>query len=502
MKIFSKSILLSTIVLSVGCMKGGSSAEDSSQKAAEAIGCDSFKSKVYDSMYDYLDNEQAAPELSEFSASLADKIDAIALAQKIDNPEAVTKLKQNISDLYKVLIEKATDLKQTKTAKEHLQTIIEMEMGDVSTPENVQLNQVAAKAFDNVDQSVKALDVQCSAGIGGNEEPGDPVIVDQPEGTGGGTSDPGTITDAPAAVAQKNVLVGSHNVLATAYQSCAVLEIPEVSAATADVQGIERYGTHSDGVGGLRRVSSLSSVQNTHPYIKVAGGAQSGCFNVRGNPLIYDYGGQAAIANNILDFSKNAGSGTSALGIDCSAYVSASIAAGGLRYKPGVENKAVYTRQNSSKFISASSSGFTCFNNVTTTPTTSILPGDIVGVNGHVVLVDKIGADPFGLKRLNSVTECSSLSTTYWDFVISQSSPSKNGIGLNRYIAKDYLRESTKMTTAFMGIAKAACQAYFGGKNVATPSSTYGILRHKGTAECLSPKIQMAYQSCVSTCMK
>lgn len=503
MKIFSKSFLLASIVLSVGCMKGQSRTENSSQKAAEAIGCDSFKSKVYDSMYDYLDNEQAAPELSEFSSSLSEKIDAIVLAQKIDNPEAVANLKLNISDLYKVLIEKAAELKQTKTAKEHLQTIIEMEMEDVSTPENVQLNQVASKSFAKVDQAVKELDVQCGAGTGETEEPNDPV-TNEPSNptTGGGTTDPGTITDAPAAVGQKSVLVGSHNVLATAYQSCAVLEIPEVSASTPDVQGIERTGTHSDGVGGVRRISSVNSVQNTHPYIKVAGGAQADCFNVRSNPLIYDYGGQAAISNNILDFSKNSGSGSSALGIDCSAYVSAAVAAGGLRYKPGVENKAVYTRQNSTKFINASSSGFTCFSNVTATPATSILPGDIVGVSGHVVLVDKIGADPFGLKRLKSATECNSLSTAYWDFVVSQSSPSKNGIGLNRYIAKDYLRESTKMTTAFMGIAKAACQAYFGSKNVATPSSTYGILRHKGTAECLSPKIQMAYQSCVSTCIK
>lgn len=512
MNIFSKSLLVASIALSIGCAKENSTVESSSQTAAGAIGCDSFKSKVYDSMYSYLDNEESAPDLNDFSSALAQRIDEIATNQKIDNPESVAKLKQNISDLYKVLIEKAAELKQTKTSKEHLQTIIEMEMGDTSTPENVQLNQVAAKAFVNVDQSVKELDVQCggntetpTTGGGETEEAGDPVIVDQPAEPGtstGGTTDPGTISDAPAAVGQKSVLVGSHNVLATAYQSCAVLEIPEVSAATADVQGITRTGAHSDGVGGIRQISSVSSVQNTHPYIKVAGGAQSGCFNVRSNPLIYDYGGQAAISNNILDFSKNSGSGSSALGIDCSAYVSAAVAAGGLRYKPGVENKAVYTRQNSSKFINASSSGFTCFSNVTATPATSILAGDIIGVSGHVVLIDKVGADPFGLKRLTSATQCSSLSTTYWDFVISQSSPSKGGMGLNKYVAKDYLRESTKMTTAFMGIAKAACQAYFGGKNVATPSSTYGILRHKGTAECLSPKIQMAYQGCVSTCMK
>lgn len=494
----SKSFLLATVIVSTGCGKISSRIESSSQKAADAIGCSSFKSKVYDSMYDYLDNEQMAPSLVDFSTSLNEKIEAIATAQKIDNPEAVAKLKKNVSDLYQVLIEQAAELKQSKTAKEHLQTIIEMEMGDSSTPENIELNKVAAKSFSKVDQSVQELDVQCGQGATGNtDEPGDPSIVDQPV-----DNNSGTVSDAIVSVAQKSVFAGSQNVLVTAYQSCSVLEIPDMSAATADVKGITRTGTHVDGVGGIRQISSVSSVQSTHPYIKVAGGAQAGCFNVRSNPLIYDYGGSASVTNNVIDFSKNAGSGSNVLGVDCSAYVSASIAAGGLRYKPGVENKAIYIRQTSSKFINAASSGFTCFNNAMMTPTKSILAGDIVGVSGHVVIIDKVGADPFGLKKLKSAADCNSMSISNFDFTVSQSSPSKNGVGLNKYIAKDYLRESTKMTTAFLGFAKAACQAYFGGKNVATPSSSYGVLRHKGTAECLSPRIQMAYQSCVSQCLR
>lgn len=468
------------------------------QKATEAIGCSSFKSTVYDSMYDYLDNENEAPELNEFSAALSEKIDALASSQKINNPEAVAKLKKNISDLYKVLIEKAAELKQTKTSKEHLQTIIEMEMGDVSTAANIELNQVSAKAFSKVDQAVQELDVQCGQSS--------PAAADEEEQPASGGSSAGVVdgqVDSAAAVATKSILKGSRNVLVTAYQSCAVLEIPEMTAATPNVTGIQRYGTHADGIGGLRRVASLSSVQNTHPYIKVAGGAQSGCFNVRSNPLIYDYGGSASVTNNVIDFSKNAGSGTSALGVDCSAYVSAAIAAGGLRYKPGVNNKAIYIRQNSSKFINAASSGFTCFKNVTVTPSSTIQPGDILGVVGHVLIVDKVGADPFGIKRLKSINDCNSInSSSNFDFIVSQSSPSKGGVGLNRYQARDYLKESPKMLTAFVGVAKAACKAYFGGISVATPSSSYGIIRHKGTAECLSPKIKMANQSCVSQCIQ
>lgn len=497
-------------MIAAGCGKIESRIVDTSQKAAEAIGCEqSFKSKVYDSMYDYLDSEKTAPPLSEFTSAMNNNIDAIVKARHIDDAEGIQKLKDSIADLYKTLIERAAELKQTKTSKEHLQTIIEMEMEDQSTPENIKLNQVTAKQFATINTVAKDLELECeqndptnpnagtSSGTTTTPDPEDPVVSNPPDsgsGSGGGDENP--------TVSQKNVVTGSHNVFATAYQSCQVLEIPEVSAATADVQGIERYGTHSDGIGGKRRVASLSSVQNTHPYIKVSGGAQSGCFNVYKNPLIYDYGGQASIANNIIDFSKNSGSGTDVLGIDCSAYVSAAIAAGGLRYKPGLENKAVYIRQNSSKFINAKNSGFTCFNNVTATPTTTIAAGDIIGVSGHVLIVDSVGADPFGIKRMKSSSECSSMSISNFDFIVSQSSPSKGGIGLNRYKAKDYLRESTKMSTALLGIGKAYCQAYFGNRSVATPSSEYGILRHNGTAECLSPRIQMAYQSCVSQCLQ
>lgn len=474
----NKSILFSSLIFFVGCMKDISRTELSTEKAGEAIGCDNFRSKVFDSMYDYLDNEETAPQLSQFNASFSDKIEAIVLAKTADHPEAAVRLKQNVNDLYQLLIEKAPKLKNTKTSLEHLQTLIEIEMGDISTAENIQLNQEAATQFAKVEATVKELGIECA-------------------------QDPDDVSSDAKDDSLKNVYVGSQNVLATAYQSCATLNVPDLKASTPDVQGIERYGTHPDGVGGKRRIASLSKVQSTHPYIKVAGNSNdNGCFNVRGNPLIYDYGGSAAIANNIIDFSKDAGSGTSVLGIDCSAYVSASIAAGGLRYKPGLDNKAVYIRQSSSKFINAKSSGFTCFTNAAATPKTSILPGDIVAVRGHVVVVDKIGPDPFGIKRLKSASKCKSLTINNFDFTVSQSSPSKGGVGLNKFIAKDGLRDSAKMNEAFMGIAQAACQAYFSGKNVATPSADYGLLRHKETAECLSPKIQMAHQSCVSQCMQ
>lgn len=482
-----KLILISTMITTTGCMKAKTSVDESSQKAAEAIGCSDFKSKVFDSMYSYLDTEKAAPDLEEFTSSINEQIDVIAQQQKIDNQQVVGKLKKEISELYQTLIEESAALKKTKTSKEHLQTIIELEMEDQSSEENIQLNKLTAKQFSKIESTAKELDVQCS-----NEPTSVNPVTPSPSGS-----------ELPSEVVSKlGVLTGSHNVMATAYQSCQSLEISDLTAGTGSVLGIEIVGTHPDGIGSKRRISSLNEVQDTHPYIKVSGGQQSGCFNVRSNPLIYDYGGEPSISNNVIDFSKDSGTGTSVLGVDCSAYVSAAIAAGGLRYKPGVENKAVFIRQTSTKFINAKSSGFTCFNNASMTPNVSLLPGDIIGVRGHVLMIDKIGSDPFGLKRVKSISTCGSLDVNYFDFTVIQSSPSKNGIGINKYVARDYLKESSKMYTAFMGIGKAACEAYFSGASVATPSTDYGILRHNGSASCLSPKIKMANQSCVSQCLQ
>lgn len=475
---------ISTLILTTSCMKAQSSIESSTQQAADAIGCANFKSLAYDSMYTYLDKETTAPSLEDFSASLNKKIDALVEQQKINQPEQVDELKRNMTSLYRLLIEEAAKLKQTKTAKEHLQTLIEMEMQDTSTDSNIRLNSMSAQQFAKVQATAQDLSVSCQA----------------PDSS---LTQPGNELGNPAPVNKTRMLAGSHNAFATAYQSCQTLQLPEVSAETPTVLGITRLAQgHPDGVGGRRVVSDVKKVQETHPYIKVAGGTQAGCFNVRGNPLIYDYGGSPGVNNNTINFFQDAGSGTQALGVDCSAYVSSAIAAAGLKYRPDVGTKAIYIRQTSSKFINAKTSGFTCFKNPEMTPVKSLVPGDIVGVNGHVVIVDRVGSDPFGLKKLNSISQCNSLSVDQFDFSVSQSSPSKGGIGLNIYKAKDYLKESGKMSEAFIGLGKAACEAYFGQKTVATPSSSYGLLRHLGTPECISEKIQLANQSCVSQCLQ
>ncbi len=473
-----KVLLILSLVAFTSCMKTNSAVDLSSQKVADNIACGTFKSSVFDSMYDYLESEKSAPSVIEFTQSLNEKLEPIFTKNKIESIEQKNQLKNELAKLYEFLIEDSKKLMQLKTNLEHIQTIIELEMEDVSTKTNESMNALLKTQLNKVNTVVQSMDLQC-------EQP-----------------DTNTDLEEPFANASK-MTNGVDNVFATAYQSCQALEVPEVNRSTVNVEGITINGTHTDGVGSKRFVTDLKKLQQTHPYIRTAGdGSVNGCFNVRSNPLIYDYGGKPSSTGNIISFFKNDGSGTTVLGIDCSGYVASAAAAAGLLYSPNVENKAIFTNQKALKYINAKTSGFKCYKNVAMTVTSNIKPGDIVGVIGHVVVVDKTGLDPFGLKKLSSISDCEKIDYNNFDFVISQSSPSKNGLGINKYDIKDYLPESTKMRAAFLGLAKASCQAYFTNKTVAATTSEWGAIRHLGTSQCVAPKIKMANQSCVSQCLK
>jgi hypothetical protein len=476
-------------LLAAGCAKTQSEAlKQSTETATGAIGCKQLQSKMFDSMYSYLDQERETPDLSELQFFISEKIDQIAQEQNIEDEKTLGKYKTEFNKVFEIMLAQAKDLKEIPDAKAHLQTLIEMEMEDQSTKANVQLNSQLSAQFAKVNALSASLDLSCND----TSTPDDGATA-VPEGSASAPTSPVTKT---------RMVAGMSNVIATAYQSCKAIEIAPITGSTPNVSGITRLAqNHPDGVGGRRVIGDLSLVQQTHPYIKVAGSnTSSSCFDVNHNPLIYDYGGEPSVSNNSLSFFKDAGSGTSVLGMDCSALVSSAAAVGGLRYKPGVDNKAIFIRQSSGKFIDATSSGFTCYKNITVSKTETIKSGDIAAVNGHVVMVDTVGADPFGLKKLTSVSQCSSLNVSNFDFVVAQSSPSKSGIGINRFVAKDYLPESAKMKALFVEIGTAACKAYFNNTSSTPKSSEWGIIRHKGTTDCLAPKIQMANQSCVSSC--
>lgn len=480
-KVLKKSLLLLLASGSIySCAPGHvNSIENASQNISDSLGCKDVKSKVFDSFYEMVDQDRFVPNADDLKTSLDKKVDEMVKSKKLNHSDMakVDQLKTELHNLVDAMLSEAAR-NPNLTSKDLIQKLIEYEMEDQSDINTIESTKTIAGAASKVKSLSQSMQLSCATGPVGS----------------------GSATPAPSV---GKVSKGIDMVFATAYQSCRVLDLPAMDRSTASVVGVSRVGTHADGIGGKREVTDLASVQKSHYYIKGIA-TESQCAPVRNNPLIYDYGGEPSISNSTINFQANAGSGTNALGVDCSAYVSSTIAVAGLRYKPEVANKPIYIRQTSTKFISAAQSGFTCFDNVTVTPASTVKAGDIIGVIGHVVAIDKVGSDPFGLALVKSVDGCSNLDFNNFDITITQSSPSKNGIGINKYILKDYLLESGpsgKMTVAFVGMAQQACLAKFQNKSIKPVSTAWGFLRHKGTPECLAPRVSMVGESCTQKCL-
>ena len=481
---YFRSYYFKTIAISLflfNCAKAPSQAvQSASESISKSLGCTNVKSKVFDAYYEMIDHEQFIPTIKNINFEIDTKLDSIFSAKNLSAPSAadVIALKTELHSLTESLLSESK-VNPNITWKEQIQKLIEYEMEDQSHSKIINTTSAINQHFLNIKALSEKMDLPC-------HENSDPS-----------KSENSALKSAPPGPGKMSI--GTKMVFATAYQSCRVLDLPEMDRSTPSVIGISRVGTHPDGVGGKRLVTNLRAVQDTHYYIRGLA-SESNCVDVKNNPLIYDYGGEPFISGNTINFQKDAGTGTSALGVDCSAYISSAIAVAGLRYRPGVENKTIFIRQTSEKFINASLSGFTCFKNITVTPQKSIEPGDVVGVHGHVVTIDKIGTDPFGLKLLNSSRDCRSMDYKNFDITISQSSPSKNGIGINKYAIKDYLDESNKMRFAFLGMAEQACRAHFENKNFQPKNSDWGFIRHLGTSECLAPRVTMVGESCTQKC--
>ncbi len=287
--------------------------------------------------------------------------------------------------------------------------------------------------------------------------------------------------------------------MATAYQSCRVLELPPVTNKVKDVEGAER-SVPIDSVGWGRKYTDLSLLKQTHYYHRVTKFSGK-CLNQDKQPLVYDYGGAPGVnaANGTLNLFVNNGGGP-ALGIDCSAFVSMAAVSAGSLFRKGAPNRAIYTRFVSRDFIDAKKSGWSCFENVRVNRNASILPGDIAAYRGHVVIVESVGQDPFGLGAIRDRSQCASLTSRNFDFVFIQSSPSQEHLGINRYLAKEYLAEGGLMTDLFMRHAKQACLSKFDGLERTPSTEKYGIVRHRKTSQCLAPRIKVGHEDCVANC--
>jgi hypothetical protein len=371
--------------------------------------------------------------------------------------------------------------------------LAEMEIGVRVTEAHAELQSQIESSLQKLAAAEKDLNASC-------EPPDTSTPLPQPAPPARGT-----IWDQ-LKTTQNPEVTGIFRTLATAYQSCDVLKLSPVTAATPTAEGISVIGNHP--AGGLKRsISNLAQLVATHYYIKNQKLAKDSCFEVRKSPMIYDFGGKPYTSANLpneLNMFKDGGSGTSVLGIDCSAFVFSSLALAGLKLDPDpkkVMKADLVHGVGSGSFKEPQSNGLRCLEKINITKDKTLIPGDIVAINGHVQIIDSVGADPFGLAKITSQSDCNSSKVLYgnFDFVLAQSSPSKGGLGINRYQARDYLKDSSTFRDGLTRYAIAACRAKFGASS-SIDSPSLSVVRHKKTADCRVSPLVATNQACVDSC--
>ncbi len=300
--------------------------------------------------------------------------------------------------------------------------------------------------------------------------------------------------------ASVNLSEGAKKVMSVIYQSCEAVKLAPLDDQAAYMEGVSVIGDHSDGVGKVRKIASLPLVQKTHPYLRIQNN-ESGCFPVNDKPVIYDYGGKPSYrsaAGFEIDLFKNAGSGGRELGLDCSALVVASLGIQGLRLKPNEDMTARNTAAFGTATLIKSPDYFPCLDYVTIGKNEApLLPGDIVTVQGHTLIIDETGQDPMGLSSVTNEKACSQISVDQMDFKVLHSSPGWGSVGIARMEGRDYLKTSTKMRAGILKYARNHCVLNFQNKILKPKYTDVSITRHGKTTECLGKSLTLNHQSCV-----
>lgn len=483
-----------------------SAVESIAANTAQDIACKNpnLEAKLWDGLKTYLIEQKQIPAAQDMKKALHAKIEKLTAHNGQLNSADIAKINSNLDALIDSLLSEAPQGERVESSAQLLGLLSAIDVGDRSTVFRSYIQDRVRGNLTALKKTIQSYDLNCNTTP--EASPSSPI------------KNPSEETAAPVVANydydyQKKqakdagvsaAVFGERWAFATAYQSCQSLQAEALSAKTADIQGIKITGKHPDGIGNRRMIASLSDVQATHPYLKDISTYGKTCFNVRQNPLIYDYGGKpyaTTAANSPIDLHKDNGDGTSVLGIDCSGFVFTSMAAAGLKLQAGRSLKASDSwAWGSTSYVEPQKNGLTCLAKISVSPATSLKAGDIVAVQGHVILIDKVGADPFGIAGARTEKDCAAVTSQGFDFIIAQSSPSVGAVGINHFEAKDYLPTEEKMNVGLQKYAYYACLARLNNKAYAPNLGTLSVVRHKGTAECLAPRVALAHESCIQNC--
>lgn len=481
-----------TLVLAMGCQNNQFVVDQEfADSALQGVTCGDPKSLMLDQYKIMLLDDQVKPQKEQVLKLLREKI-------KQQRPQAseaqLTVIEASYLKWIELIEVKAIDNKQLSKL-DKLTYLSSFDVEDGSNTELAADLNLKKQILSELQKSIKPLNLECQ-----------PTTAVPPQ-TGGANELLNAAPFSRERAKQKKINPGTYGayvVMASAYQNCPSLEQKVITRQTPALEGIAIVGKHENGVGLKRSIASLSKVQATHPYLDREVVRRSACYNTFDKPLIYDYGGKPFVegaSKNILNLHKNAGSGTDELGIDCSGFVFSALATVGLKIKQDRVMKALDVYSWSARsFMNPATSGMTCLEKVSQT-STPFASGMILANEGHVVMIDQIGQDPFGVQHLKKESDCEQLTTTAFDFSIIQSSNSKNGVGINRYRAADYFLSGNSMTPGLLDYGKAYCRAHFQKRSVAINTNRIGLVRHRSELRaCLDQRVAMTHESCVSQC--
>lgn len=474
----NKIVLFSVVSLGfVGC--AGQYSAQEQQLASDfysSVACDPLASKTVYNAFEKLDGK--TPVSGEFVRSAL--LSELELRQADGDSDLKKRFAQKAQEFVELLDHDLRSLDQD----EYETQLARIENGSRISPEYAQISAKASELLGEMKAMASSMKISCDSDS--MAEISQPVESEATSGSNG-------IDLKPV-----NSFEGMRWVMATAYQSCQVLQQKPVDSSTPNLSGVAKENA-VDSVGWGRKYTNLTALRASHPYVHgITYGP--GCVDASVKPLVYDYGGSAVVQSSKLNVFVNGGSGGSALGIDCSAFVSAGLASSGLLYVKNTQNKAVYKRYATKDFVNPEASNWSCYSRISVSASQVIRPGDLATIRGHIVAIDQVGNDPFGIQGFTTASQCDTIDGKKFDFVVIQSSPSKNSIGIHRHRAYDYLSGESTMRKLFVDYAKAACKARLNGTTTKPMLTDMSIIRHLGTPECLATRVQMVNESCIASC--
>ncbi len=240
-------------------------------------------------------------------------------------------------------------------------------------------------------------------------------------------------------------------------------------------------------------------------------------FDATLKPPIYGFGakpdfsrGRTVLTRDRNEYSDGArdgvleGRGAAVSAIDCSGLVDAAFAASGLKFSTDQTNPPGY---GTAQLATADRKPNSCVERAKLVFPQGLRAGDVVNLsNSHVIVIDAIGPDPFGLKRLGAKPDCGRISPTHFDFTYINSA-SYHDYGPSRVHAKFAHEEGgtagPKIIANLERAARRMCRLQNGERFERGDSedSDFKILRHMSfKSGCVGTPAKLETDECLKGC--